>query len=57
MKVTKQEVLKKSNRLANKMTAGEAKPVPEGGSFSTVLVQSGPKCEGMDFGIGRNALD
>ena len=58
MKLTmKREALRKLNRLANEMTVGEAKPVPEAGGFGTVLEQSGPKSEGVDFGIGRNALE
>ena len=58
MKLTmKREALEKMNRLANEMTVGEAQPVPKAGSLSTVLAQFGAKCEGMDFGIGRNALE
>jgi hypothetical protein len=53
----KREALEKMNRLANEMTLGEAQPVPKAGSFGTVLAQSGPKCEGKDFGIGRSALE
>jgi hypothetical protein len=53
----KREALEKINRLANEMPVSEAQPVPQAGSFSTVLAQFGPKCEGMDSGNGRNALE
>jgi hypothetical protein len=49
--------LEKLNRLANEMTVGEAKPVPEARGFGTVLEQFGPRSEGMDFGMGGNALE
>jgi integrase len=58
MKLTmKREALEKLNRLANEMTVGEAQLVPEAGDFGTVVEQFGAKCEPMDFGIGRNALE
>jgi len=51
MKLTmKREALEKINRLANEMTRGEAQSVPKAGSFSTVLAQSGPKCEKCEGG-------
>jgi hypothetical protein len=53
----KREAMEKLNRLANEMTVGEAQSVPAGGGFGTVLEQFGPKSEGMDFGIGGNALE
>ena len=48
--------MEKLNRLANEMTVHEAQRLLEIGGFGTVVEQFGPICEGMDFGIGRNAL-
>ena len=58
MKLTmKREALEKLNRLANEMVVGNPPAVTADRGFGTVMEQSGPKCEGIDFGIEGNALE
>jgi len=53
----KREALEKLNRLANEMVVGNPPTVTAGRGFGTVMEQSGPKCEGIDFRIEGIALE
>jgi hypothetical protein len=52
----KREALGKLNRLANEMIVAEPQPVPQTGVIEQFW-NSFDTNEGMDFGIGSNALE